>query len=467
MSPILWKHQHLFALPALLLAGCATLSGSGAETLLIRNVTVVDPAQPARYPNAQDVRIANGRIQEITGASSRPSSATRVLDGTGKYLIPGLWDTHVHFMNTGPTALSLYIANGVTSVREMGGYIDSTRRWQARMRTGDLVGPRIMTPGPILENPAYLARVLMRDSALGGRLAPRILPYRVGITDSARARAVIDSLQALNVDFVKFRTVSSRANLLAILREAKRAGLKVAGHEAFGISVADAADAGQDDIEHLFVLPTDSAVRHTIASMAGNGTWFTPTLAVSRMVQVSRDSARQILWGRDSSTFTGRQYAASWLLEWWRMQVDERENPPDSVRGNIWKQYQGALAILRGLVAAGVPILAGTDAGSVLTYPGFALHEELRLFVEDAKLTPAQALYFATVAPARFFDMERDLGALAEGRIADLVLLDGNPLADINNTKRINAVIQNGRVMDRAYLDDLLLQVRRTVAGQQ
>jgi len=113
--------------------------------------------------------------------------------------------------------------------------------------------------------------------------------------------------------------------------------------------------------------------------------------------------------------------------------------------------------------AAGARILAGTDAGSVLVYPGFGLHEELRLLVEDALLSPREALWAATVGPALLFGMENELGSIAVGRIADIVLLDANPLANIRNTRRIAAVVQNGRLFDRRALDDLLEAVEREI----
>ncbi|MEO8192921.1 MAG: amidohydrolase family protein [Gemmatimonadales bacterium] len=454
-------------------AGCAHTSPASPSrdgALLITGITIVDVAGSGSVRLNQTILVRGDRIAEVGDAGSvEVPSGVRVVDGRGKFAIPGLWDMHVHFMNTGPSALPLYIANGITSVREMGGYLDSTRAWQARMAAGTMTGPRFKTPGPILENPRYLAGVRERDKGLGGRLAPRVLPYRIGVADSADASRAVDSLRRLSVDFIKIRTVASPASYRAILSAAKQAGLTVAGHAPGVVSLAAASDAGQKSIEHGFYPPTsllpDSARSDIHARFARNGTWYTPTLTVSRAVQVQPDSANELIWGpRATSLDPARQYASDWLLGWWRMQVDERERESDSARASNRRAYESSLADVREMSKAGVRILAGTDAGSVLVYPGFTLHEELRLLVEDAKLTPSQALWSATLGPALFFGMERDLGTIEQGRIADIVLLDSDPFSNIRNTRRISAVIQGGRLFNRAALDLLLEGVRREVS---
>ena len=451
------------------LLACARQPRGGTEAGLsaITGVTVVDPSNATPLTADQTIIVAGDQIREVgPSASVRIPSGARVIDGRGKFAIPGLWDMHVHFMNTGVNALPVLVVNGVTSVREMGGYIDSTRAWQARMAAGTLVGPRIKTAGPILESPRYLANVRVRDSSLGGRLAPRILPYRIGVADSADARRAIDSLVKLRVDFVKIRGVATPQSYAAILAEAKRAGLMVAGHPPGVIPNAAAAAAGQRVIEHGFLPPnsvlSDSARAAFYATFARSGTWYTPTLAVSRSVTIGRDSADRLIFGPDAiHRDPGRRYASDWLLAWWRMQVDERQNFNEPTREANERAYRSSAADVRAMRDAGVPILAGTDAGSVLVYPGFSLHDELRLLVEDAGLTPREALYAATVAPAKLFAMESRLGTIAAGKIADIVLLDADPVASVRNTTRISSVVLGGRHLDRAALDGLLRSVER------
>ena len=459
----------LFSLQACASAGFNRAPG----TVAIVGVTVVDPAAAVASAPDQTIVIAGGLIRAIGPSSSIviPAGALRV-DGRGKFAIPGLWDAHVHFMNTGVTALPLLVANGITSVREMGGYIDSTRAWQARIRAGALVGPRIVTPGPILESPRYLEGVVERSARARSELAHRVLPYRLRVADPVEARRAIDSLVKLRVDFVKVRTSAGPEAFFAILREAKRAGLRVAGHQQ-NVPLKSALDSGQTDLEHaifpalsrLSPVARDSIYRKFVE----NDAWYTPTFTVSRMVMLTGDSAQRAIFGSDALRLDERRaYASPWLLGWWRMQVDERIADDSSVtpaiRAAFEEAYRSSAADVRRMSEVGVNILAGTDAGSVLVYPGFSLHEELRLLVEDAGLTPRQALWSATVGPARFARLDHILGSLAPGKTADIVLLDADPLVSIRNTRRINTVIQAGRIFSRADLDRILADIRMAVA---
>ncbi len=456
-------------LVAALLTACASVNSTpSTESIAIVGVTVIDPssAQPA-VPD-QTILIADGVVRAVGPSATIeiPAGARRV-DGRGKFAIPGLWDAHVHFMNTGVTALPLLVANGVTSVREMGGYIDSTRAWQARMKAGLLVGPRIVTPGPILESPRYLQGVVERSERAHSQLALRVLPYRISVSDSIEARRAIDSLVKLRVDFVKVRTSASPAAFFAILREARRAGLRVAAHQQ-NIPIGATLDSGLTDLQHaMFLSRLSDAARDSIfRKFVVNGAWYTPTLTVTRAAGLFGDSAAKAIFGPDAITLDERRrYASPWLLGWWRMQVDERIGDTSSTRpAEADEAYRGSASDVHRMRELGVNILAGTDAGSVLVYPGFALHEELRRLVEDAQLSPRDALWSATIGPSRFARLDDRLGALSAGKIADIVLLDADPLTNIRNTRRIFAVVQGGRLFSRADLDALLTQVRSAVA---
>jgi imidazolonepropionase-like amidohydrolase len=455
-----------------LFAAAIVSTSLSAQSIAITGVTLVDPSVAASRQASlvnQTVVVRNGLIESVgpSATVAIPKGARRV-DGRGKFLMPGLWDAHVHFMNTGPGALALYVALGVTSVREMGGFIDSTRAWQSRMRAGSLVGPRILTPGPILEAPRYLAGVRER-SVRDPRIGQRVLPYRIAVGTADDARRAIDSLVKLHVDFVKIRTTESPEAYFAILREARRAGLKVAGHAPSVTSLAVAVDSGQRDIEHAFApplsrLPAD-ARDSVYLEFAKWGTWYTPTLVVTRAVGLTADSANGAIFSDAAARSDERQpYASRWLLEWWRMQVEERLRDTSSTNVTDARAlYESSVADVRRMHELGVLILAGTDAGSVLVYPGFALHEELRLLVEDAGFTPLEALWSAIVGPARFAGLQDSLGSISAGKIADLVLLDANPLDNIRNTRRISAVMKNGRLFGRKDLDALLMNARRRV----
>ena len=465
----------LLAPAALAGQGSAPVGGSVAGTVAITGVTVIDVARGRRVP-AQTVVVRGTRLSAVgPGARVRVPAGARVVDGRGKFLIPGLWDMHVHFMNTGVAALPLLVANGVTGVREMGGHLDSTRAWRARMAAGDLVGPRVRTAGPVLESPRYIARVRERDRRAGGRLAPLLLPYRVGIADSAGAARTVDSLARLGVHFIKFRNTDTRAAYYGIIAAAKRRGLAVAGHAPpSGVaSLAEASDAGQRSVEHLALPPLDdrpAAERAALyARLARNGTWHTPTLVASVLAQGLADSAVRAALDDTLATAAGspRRYAAPSLVRWWRLQLDERAADTTTARRNVVlrRAYASGLADVRGMRRAGVRLLAGTDAGSVGVYPGFSLHEELALLVGAAGLTPREALWSATAGPARYFGLERESGAVSVGMLADLVLLDRDPLADIRNTAAIRAVVANGRFFDRPALDALLGDAARRAVG--
>lgn len=448
----------------LVLGAAAPAPGQEPRTVAITSVTVINPADSAAPLTNQTILIQDGMIRSIgpTLGTEVPRGARRI-DGRGKFAMPGLWDSHVHFMNTGPGALALFLAHGVTTVREMGGYLDSTLAWRARMQAGALAGPRIITPGPLLESPRYLQGVRERSARPGQeQLALRVLPYRVGVGNAEEARVAIDSLTGLGVDFVKFRTVATPEAYYAILREAKRAGLRVAGHPPAVASLQAALDSGQADIEHAFfpLLSAGAPERRdsVIARFVRYGAWYTPTLVVSRAVTLSGDSAYRLLFGeRQEQVDERRRYASDWLLGWWRTQVEERRADTSTARARLIQQaYESSLEDVRRMRAAGVRLLAGTDAGSVLIYPGFSLHEELELLVTAGGLSPREALRAATIEPARFARLDDRLGAIASGRIADLVLLDADPLADIRNTRRIAAVVQAGRVLTRPELERLL-----------
>src|SRR5262245_37899185 len=232
------------------------------EPLAIVGVSTIDATHSPARRNDQTILIEDGRIAAIGPRASVPvPPGARRIDGTGRFVIPGLWDSHVHFMNAGVTALPVLLAHGVTTVREMGGFLDSTRAWQKRSREGPLQGPGIITPGPLLVSPRYLQGVRDRSARLQGRLAPRVLPYRVGIAAADDARRVIDSLVGLRVDFVKIRTVESPTAYFALVKEAHRAGLRVAGHAPGVVPSYIAADSGPDDIAHGLTRVTPAARR--------------------------------------------------------------------------------------------------------------------------------------------------------------------------------------------------------------
>jgi imidazolonepropionase-like amidohydrolase len=298
----------------------------------------------------------------------------------------------------------------------------------------------------------------------------------------------VDSLAALGVDFIKVYSLLPRDAWLAIVGAAKHAKLPFVGHLPRGVTAAEASDSGQKSIEHLegilqacadrdsvrqaaaaagddrqqrqaaavrAILATYDAGRCTdlFGRFARNGTWQTPTLVNTRNNAFFED-----LRGTHSERL---DYLPHYLRAWWTPErnVHLEDRTPERIA-----ELRAISAALQKVVGdlhrAGVRLLAGTDmGGNVLNYPGWSLHDELELFVE-AGLSPMEALRTATSNPAEFLGLTDSLGTIATGKLADLVLLEADPTADIRNTRRIAAVMTRGRLLDRSALDALLADVK-------
>ena len=432
----------------------ATTLAVAMQLAAITHVAVVDVE---RGTSRRDVTVvvSGQRITAVgPAASARVPVGARIIDGHGKWLIPGLWDMHVHTaVPTGRPLLSLYVANGVTGVRDMGGDFDLINGWRREIAAGALVGPRIVAAGPYLE----------------GHGSP-ISHIEVHTPDDAR-RAV-DSLSVLGVDFVKVHSALPRETFFAAAREARAKHLALAGHLSRNVTVEEASDSGQRSLEHLlgFVnvcTPAESVAfaaadplrrivfnsctsrdqRAVYERLARNGTWVTPTLTPAWEFAV--------LPRHDVPGDTLARFLSDSLQ---RYMVGIFDPPPElppeaSILGQ--RMFLKRHELVRALFDAGVPLLTGTDAPMRNSPPGFGLHEEMLEFVRSG-LTPAAALRSATYEPARYLGALDSLGTIAPGKLADLVLLDGDPLVRIENAGRIAAVLTRGRVYDRAALDRML-----------
>jgi imidazolonepropionase-like amidohydrolase len=388
------------------------LDSTVAATLLVFDgVTVID-VQHGQRLQAQRVVIAGNRIRAVGSVTTvhLPPGA-RVIDARGKYLIPGLWDMHIHVggegtVNQQDTVYPRSIAYGVTGLREMAQRFpygtDSFRVWRREIMAGRRVGPRVI--GPSVDN-----------------------TYGVSMNTPAAAARVIDSLKAAGIIFLKLHDDNmSRALFFAIAREARRVGLPFVGHVPLTVTEVEVSDSGQRSVEHVvenhtcypnFPRPLDSRALQRCAPVAAayvrNETWWTPTLVAARHN-----------WGGETIVPNLQQF-------------------------------------VRMMHHFGVQMLAGTDwdvsymREEPTFQPGKSLHEELRLLVGGG-LTPLEALQTATLNPAKFLNATDSLGTIAPGKLADLVLLDADPLADIHNTTAIRAVVANGRYFGRATLDQLL-----------
>lgn len=445
----------------ILAAACATAPPRATPpvpVLAITGATVVD-ATGAPPREGMTVVIEGDRIREVapSGAVEIPRRA-QVVNAAGKYLIPGLWDTHVHLSFASADALPLFIAHGVTSVRDLGGRFETVRAMRERVRSGEAMGPRIFTSGATLEGAAWMraAHQLLPPDDPMWAAAPRVTVSR------ENARAVVDSLVAEGVDLIKARNVWGE-DFLALAAATERVGIPLASHNPNRVSMLDAVRAGLDSFEHAesiwgdFDTLSTPARQRMFEQVAETEVLVAPTL----MADVGYASPEGAILAAVADTL-GRLDPRSRTLPEpmraaWAEALRQRKLHGAAPEGTFEKITRD----VRSMNEAGIPMLAGTDVGAIpLVYPGAGLHEELQLLVDEGGLTPMEALQSATRNPPRFFGRGDQTGTIEPGRAADLVLLDADPLADIRNTQRIHAVVLDGRYLGREALDALLAAER-------
>jgi imidazolonepropionase-like amidohydrolase len=376
------------------------------------------------------------------------------IDASGAFIIPGLWDMHTHVSKTRANALPILLAHGVTSIRDMGGEHEELLRWREEIREGTREGPRMLIAGPYLESPANAQR--QRNTPVA-EMAEPVERTRVPIGSRADAERVIDSIKARGVDHVKIRTVHSLPVYRDIVAVANSRGLPLVLH-ANGLPLREVVAAGQRSIEHVSLPSMDSLTPNErtalFAEFARQGSAAVPTTVVVFRSLMLQDSTLRRVFEQATTPGNARRPQVSRFLEIdWREQITERDSGTATA---VARFVPGALATLRDVRAAGVPMLTGSDLGVLPLYPGESLHDEISLFVRHLAMTPEQALAAATRGPAQFLGLSDSLGAIAPGMIADLVLLDADPTADIENVRRIRGVMRDGRWYDRAALDALL-----------
>jgi len=423
----------------------AVLAQAQTRAVAFTDIVVIDGTDPS--PRAhQNVVIQGNRILAVGPADSVPvPRGARVMPGTGKYMIPGLWDMHVHTVFPGGRqVLPLYIANGVTGVRDLAGDWKQITAWRREIAAGTLVGPRILASGPYLE---------------GGDVP--IVHFLARTPDEARA--AIDSLVATGVDVIKLHSQLNRETYLAAARYGRERGLRVAGHVPSSVSAAEASDAGVGSIEHMLQIPISCTPAESLALVprfpvqrvvgrcssqdlaplfarfVHNGTWVVPTLTASYEVAH---------WPkRDLPGDAFAQYLPDTLKKYVASIFPMLPDIPADADVVGMQLFAKRLVLVAEVYRAGVGILPGTDAPLRNSPPGFGLHEELRLMVQGGMPTFA-VLRAATLEPARYFGLLDSLGTVAPGKVADLVILTASPLESIENTRRIAWVVKEGRIFN-------------------
>ena len=459
----------------------STADAQSPADVLIRHATIVD-VEHARLIADQAVVTAGDRILAVgpDGELTKAWKASKTLDAGKRFLIPGLWDMHVHFgggvdlIEENKALLPLYVAHGITTIRDCSGDLpEQVLAWRREIASGALFGPTLLSSGPKIEG---------------------IKPVWKGTLETgseADVDAAIAKLRALGVDFVKITDSTLKPELfLYAVSKARAAGLRTSGHIPLGITVRQAIDAGLSSIEHM-----DYAVRAGVkdepaiaaAFAAGSidraeatkrlDAGFDPAAAKSAYeyfaekgiaVTPTLNGSRILAWlDRDTHAkdeylaYIGPKLRATYD---WRIQRAAQADAAAIAARHV--RYDRSASVLKMLQQAGVTVMAGTDAGFLnsFNYPGIGLHDELSLFVANG-LTPPQALSSATRAGPGWFGKLDRYGAIGKDKAADMVLLDRNPLEDIQATRSIHAVILRGTLYDRAALDGMLSRARAQVAA--
>ena len=470
------------------LAGLAALFSAAAPAaareradLLIRHATVIDVASGKTIAN-QAIAVAGDTIRAVgpDGAVSRRYTAKGNVDATGRFVMPGLWDMHMHFgggqelIEENKNLLPLYVAYGVTTVRDCAADISpSVLEWRSAVAEGRLLGPRIFTSGPKLEG----YKPLWKGT--------------IEVGTPAEVNAALDRLQAMKVDFVKITDNTLKPDIfLYAVKEAKRRGMKTSAHTPYALTIVQAADAGLSSVEHVdYLIKAGSPKEAEIGAeyVAGKLTYgqasdaFVETFDKAYAAGVYRELAKRHIavtptlnMGRilayldreDHSKDAALAYIGPGLRKTYDWRVERAAKAtPDQIAARH-KEYELSKQVMPMLVAAGIPILAGTDAGYLnsFNYPGQGLHDELERYVESG-LTSQQALVSATITGPAFLGHSDRYGALKGGKMADILILDANPLNDVKATRAIRGVIVHGKWLDRAALDALLADAKTKAAA--
>jgi imidazolonepropionase-like amidohydrolase len=427
------------------------------QTVVFENVTVI-PMDRERVLEKHSVIVRDGRIAQIAPAGvTAPAGATRV-DGTGKFLMPGLAEMHGHLTaNYLPDAakadiLFLYVANGVTTVRAMLGNPEAIATREG-IAAGKLLGPKLYVAGP----------------ALNGKVTQ---------TPEDGARAVREQKQA-GYDLVKILGGMPPETYDSILRTAHSLEIDVAGHVPGEVGVRRALEARQRSIDHLDqYIPAlnltpetsreeeDRRIAELAQLTAKSGVWNVPTMYLWDLFHnaESGDALRRRL--------TETRYLPRTMIDEWTKSKDGRLRPPNNTPSGVGAFGQTGVRvmelrrkILRALKASNAPIALGTDSPQMFSVPGFSTHRELRLMVDELGYTPYQALESGTLKVAEYFGTTADTGTVAQGKRADLVLLNANPLTNITNTENRAGVMVNGRWFPEQEIGKRLDDIAARAAG--
>ncbi|MFT3680500.1 MAG: amidohydrolase family protein [Ferruginibacter sp.] len=471
-----YKFQLLFCLVTGLLSN---ISAQPAADIIITNGTIIN-IETGRLEKGKAIVLKNGKIKAVINQPKIKMLKNYVtINAAGKFIMPGLWDMHVHFgggdtlLEENKNLLPLYIANGITAVRDAAADISpAVLEWRRQVNEGILTGPTIFTSGPKIEG---INSIWIGDLEVGS------------VEEMKKA---MDSLQQLKVDFIKITDNTLRPSLyLETVKEARKRGLPVSGHIPYALTMKEVVDAGLSSVEHMaYALKAGAANDEEIAAavlsgklankevmplvlknfdeayamkvyryMAQKGTAVVPTLSISR---ITAYLDKEDHWQDDYLKYIGEGLKNTYHWRVQRAAGDSKEAV--ELRHQVFEKAASLLPLLH---KAGVTIIAGTDAGYLnsFDYPGQGLHTELALLVKYG-LTPLQALQSSAINGPRYFGLQQTYGRVAGGYAADLLILDKNPLVDISATQTIAAVFVKGKYFSRIVLDSMLTEIQARAA---
>jgi imidazolonepropionase-like amidohydrolase len=428
-----------------------------AGNFQVVDVTIVDVEKGIAVPG-QTVTVAGDQIAKIDAqVDPAISGQAHTIDGRGLYLIPGLVDAHVHYLEA-PIFGRLMIANGVLLVRDMGMPNEYILKLRDDLNGGATLGPEMVATGAMLDG-----------------AEPVIPPIAIGIKTPEEGRAAVRRQAAAGVDMIKVYSKLDKEVFLAIVDEARKSGLKVVGHVPDSIYIEDAASAGLRSIEHFFgserVLAKllGQPVNFAYAGMGSEAGYLlrlgeVNPQALQSFYQRLRASDVAVVptvvtfknWPNvdalDRNNLPNGEYISQYLLSMWKSQWAGQTEFPDP----IWQNWA---KMVKGMNDAGVPLMVGTDLMCPGLIPGYSVHEEMAIW-QEAGIAPADVLRSASIVPAQFMGLDKRLGTIAEGKTASMVLVSANPLDDIRNAEKIQGVFLRGRYYNRADLNRLLEQAK-------
>jgi imidazolonepropionase-like amidohydrolase len=450
-------------------------------TIVITNANIVNVVNNKIIPH-QLIAISGNTISAVDEVSEVNHYKTdRYIDAKNHYIIPGLWDMHIHFRGgdslteANKKFLPLFLAYGVTTVRECGGDITPTvLMWKKQIQQGELVGPKIFTSGPKIDGP---------KAVWAGSLE---------VETASQVSRALDSLQKLNVDFVKvYDSKISREAYLELITQVHQRGMKITGHMPFTVKLTEGVDRGMDGSEHMFnVYKACSSIEDSLTALIQQREHTDKPISFYAAVPYFYDSydenkARELfkylalkkfsitptlyvvqndivdLKYNDHSTDSLLSYIDPKIQATYQMRLNGAKKQTDEMNLAMKRFMLKTNSMVPQMYAAGVNILAGSDCGAFnsFMYPGESLHEELKLMVTSG-LTPSQALQTATINGAKFMGVANFYGSIQKGKSSDIVFLDANPLTDIQAIDQIDMVFSNGRLFTKSDLNNLLHSIK-------